>query len=210
MKKSIIYCTLILLFSACGSNSTSSTENNKETIASEATPKSEVNKASEPSEEITKTSPAKNNCTTSELIVYIKDADDSGTNIRNSPKGEVILTLKEDKEEAQYMLRITESQDGWFKVKNPIEGIEKDIEIPNNEAWIHASVIAVNTRNYGGQDLDLLDQYENGKVVDVIKEEAYGLRVKELCGNWVKVDYKGTIGWIEASWLCGIPWTTCS
>jgi len=161
------------------------------------------------SEEIKKTN-VNDKCAVSELIVYLKDADDSGTNIRNSPGGEVVLTLKEDKEEAQYMLRLTASQDEWFKVKNPIEGMEEDIEIPNNEAWIHGSVIAVNTRNYGGEDLELLDNPENGKVVGVIKEESYGLRIKDLCGVWVKVIYEGTEGWIEASWLCGIPWTTCS
>ncbi len=47
-------------------------------------------------------------------------------------------------------------------------------------------------------------------MVGVIKEEAYELRIKELCGDWAKVDYNGTIGWIKASWLCGNPLATCS
>jgi len=188
---------------------TSSKNNSEQTISQDNT-KLEDNDESRLSKEIKKIKAEENNCTASELIVYLKDTDDSGTNIRKSPDGEVILTLKEDKEEAQYMLLLTASKDGWFKVNNPIEGIEKELEIPNNEAWIHGSVIAVNTRNYGGEDLELLDNPENGKVVGVIEEESYGLRIKDLCGVWVKVNYEGTEGWIEANWLCGIPWTTCS
>lgn len=184
---------------------------NEET-AKEATAVSQEKNQSEDGEESQlpeEATIANDNCSKGELTVYVEDYDKTGTNIRNSPNGDVVLTLPDEEGEAEYMLRLTESKNGWFKVLSPVEGMESDVEIPNGEGWIHHSVIAVGTRNYGGKELELLDNHENGKVVGVIKEEVYGLRVKELCGSWVKVDYKGTIGWIEESWLCGIPWTTC-
>ena len=201
MKNAFIFCGLLILLGSCGSNSNTTKENAAEPVTSQKEKKSEV---------ITGTPDAANNCASSKLEVHVKDANESGTNIRKSPSGEVLLTLVESDEDSKYSFNITESRDGWFKIENPISGMERDIEIPDGEGWIHSSVIAVNTRNYGGQDLNLLENYENGKVVGVIKEESYGLRIKELCGSWVKVDYNGTVGWIEADWLCGNPWTTCS
>jgi SH3-like domain-containing protein len=88
--------------------------------------------------------------------------------------------------------------------------MEEDVEIPNGEGWIHGSVIGVDTRNYGGQTLELLDSPINGNVVGEIKEQVYGLKLKDICGRWVQVDYKGIVGWIDSNWLCGNPLTTCS
>lgn len=71
-------------------------------------------------------------------------------------------------------------------------------------------MISVSTRNYAGQDLQLLDKPKDGNVVKVLDHESYGLRLKDMCGEWVQVEYKGTVGWIEASWLCGNSLTSCS
>ncbi len=210
MKKAFLYCSLLVFFSACGSETTTADEQASETPNTQVTEQAPEAAASSAAAEVVDTSSPNDGCPTSELIAYLKDTDDSGTNIRNSPGGEVVMTVGGEADEAQYMLRLTASKDGWFKIKSPIEGMEEDLEVPGNEAWIHASVIAVNTRNYSGQDLELLDKPESGKVVRVIEEESFGLRLKELCGSWAKVNYEGADGWIEVSWLCGIPWTTCA
>ena len=73
-----------------------------------------------------------------------------------------------DNHNIEFFLTIIQAKDGWFKLKSPIEGMEDNIEIPNGEAWIHGSVISVDTRNYGGQELELLDKADNGKTIGVM------------------------------------------
>ena len=107
-----------------------------------------------------------------------------------------------------YLLQ-KQKMDG-LKVKSPINGMESDIEIPNGEGWIHGSVVSVDIRNYSGQHLNLLEKPIDGKIVKVIKKELIELRVKDICGDWVKIEYDKTAGWIESKWLCGNPLTNCS
>lgn len=149
-------------------------------------------------------------CFSSQLRVYLNDPDKSGTNIRRTPKGEIITKLITDDLNHDYLLTVTESKNGWFKVKTPIIGMENDVEIPNGEGWIHGSVISVDTRNYGGQHLNLLDKPIEGKIIKVIKKEVIELRLKDMCGDWVKIEYNKAVGWIESKWLCGNPLTNCS
>ena len=167
------------------------------------------NKKSSVPKELAST-PISNNCTPSTLEVYLNDIDESGTNIRQSPGGKVVMQLVKGDIDDEFFITLTQAQKGWFKIKSPIGGMEEDVEIPNGEGWIHGSVIGVDTRNYGGQTLELLDSPINGNVVGEITTEAYGLKLKDICGRWVQVDYKGTIGWIDSNWLCGNPLTTCS
>ena len=213
MRNLFFLTAIFFVLSAC--SDTSSTGNEKgnqeqttqqDETADEATTEEEVatNDAPEKSEASQETT-----CDPIEMEAYLDDPDESGTNIRSSPGGKVVMTLKKDDQNPEYMFTVTESSKGWFKIKGPIGGGDADIEVPGDEAWIHGSVIAVSTRNYGGQELSLLDQPEGGKTVGAIKAEAYGLKLKDLCGAWTQVDYQGTIGWIETEWLCGNPFTTC-
>lgn len=210
MKKALIFGILLTLFIGCENNKGTSDKNNTELTSSTKDTNIQDTTENDSPKEVEKTPAAEKNCGTSKIDVYLDDPDNSGTNIRKSPGGTVVTKLVKNNEDIEFFLTLTDAKDGWFKVKNPIGGMENDIKIPNGEGWIHGSVISVDTRNYGGQELKLLDQPENGNVVGVIKEEAYGLKIKDFCGVWVKVAYKGTIGWIEASWLCGNPLTTCS
>ncbi|QCE43382.1 SH3 domain-containing protein [Psychroserpens sp. NJDZ02] len=151
-----------------------------------------------------------NKCSSSVLRVYLNDPDKSGTNIRKTPKGKIITKLIVDELNHDYFITLTESKDGWFKIKSPIYGMETDIKIPNSEGWIHGSVISVDTRNYGNQHLKLLETPNNGKVITIIKEEVIELRLKDICGDWTKIQYNKYVGWIENKWLCGNPLTNCN
>ena len=57
----------------------------------------------------------------------------SGTNIRMKPGGNIVLTLTMRDEEDFYFFTLTEAKNGWFKIKNPIGGMDNDIRIPGNE-----------------------------------------------------------------------------
>ena len=210
MKKVLIYSSLLFFFSSCSGNFAASDEDKSEATISLEKGNLQDNTENNTPEEVLESANEEQNCGASELHVYLNDPDDSGTNIRKSPGGQVVTQLVTDDENFVFFLVLTKAQDGWFKVESPIVGMENDIQIPNGEGWIHGSVISVDTRNYEGQDLELLDKPKNGKVVGIIEGESSGLRIKDMCGAWVKVEYKGIIGWIEGSWLCGNPLTTCS
>ncbi|MTB52089.1 SH3 domain-containing protein [Lewinella sp. W8] len=209
MKSAFFPFIIFSLLVSCGANQSENSSSDEVAPPQEEVQAVPVAEEPSPNQSVEASTP-KNNCGDSELLVYVKDADTSGTNVRKNPGGAVILTLKGEDEGGEYMMEITEVRDGWYKVKNPIGGIEEDVDIPGGIGWIHGSVIAVDSRNYGGQTLELRDAPEGREVVGLIKEEVGGIRIKDLCGAWVKVDYRGTVGWIESEWLCGIPWTNCS
>jgi hypothetical protein len=206
MKKILLYSSLFIFLISCG-NDSNNDENRNEVVT--AVPEKSVSENT-PKDNIVPSPTPNSNCTPSTLEVYLNDPDESGTNIRQSPGGKVVMQLVKGDIDDEFFIKLTQADKGWFKIKSPIGGMEEDVEIPNGEGWIHGSVIGVDTRNYGGQTLELLDSPINGNVVGEIKEQVYGLKLKDICGRWVQVDYKGIVGWIDSNWLCGNPLTTCS
>ena len=214
MKLSTWSFVFILIFSllSCGEKENNTTETtgiktkeNDKVESTESTTQEENTTTEEITETTSETTISKN-----ALHVYLNDPDKSGTNIRKTPKGDVVMQLIPKGEDDHYFITLSEVKDGWFKIEK-ISGMEvENIEIEGSEGWIHGSVLGVDTRNYGRQTLDLLDAPKSGKVVGTIKEEVYGLKLKDMDGEWVKVEYKGVLGWINSEWLCGNPLTTCS
>lgn len=206
MKKITFILSIALLTSCGGKNqeaqASSSVQNSTETSKKEAQSSENNSKTTELEE--------KTDCGASRLLVSWDDPDQSGTNIRNSPSGKVIAKINPSDFPDGCMLEIVEAANGWLRIKGTLHSPENDINLPNNEGWIHNSVISVGTRNYGGQTIQILDSPKNGNSVGKITKESYGLRILDLCGDWVKINYKGTIGWVSNEWICGIPWTTCS
>lgn len=146
------------------------------------------------------------------LSAYI--IDDTPTNVRSAPNGNVVLKLRCD---ASYIVEVTTPRDGWWRltyVEKAEEGEEIDLKkIQAKQFWVHASVLALGTRNYGGERLVLRDEpSENAKVVYAFNEEM-SVTPLDVKDDWVKVsigDGKGKhIGWIETEWLCSNPLTNC-
>ena len=95
MNKIIIYSLLIFFLSSSKQNI--SGEYNSNSIAS----KFDENKRKE--------------CRSSEISVYLNDPDKSGTNIRRTPKGEIITKLIVDEHNLEYSILVTEAKNGWLK-----------------------------------------------------------------------------------------------
>lgn len=147
--------------------------------------------------------------------VFIHDTQAGDTNLRNRPKGDVVCQLSK---KGTYLLSVCAVQDGWWRIcGNQISVYETENEgvaaiRKSGDAWIHSSVIAMDTRNYGGQKLHLRDRPSNeGRVVYSFTKEIL-LRPLEWRGAWVKVQTidKKHQGWIHSEWLCGNPLTTCA
>ena len=140
--------------------------------------------------------------------------NDLMTNLRDSPKGSVVITVSADD---AYVFDITTPRNGWWRVVSYYNAANYDEDTSlegssTGEYWIHYSVIAVSSRNYGGEDIYLRDAPdEDANLVAIFNEEVI-LRPMDIQGDWVKVKLDNTeiVGWIEAEWLCSNPLTNCS
>jgi SH3-like domain-containing protein len=80
---------------------------------------------------------------------------------------------------------------------------------------MHYSVLAVRTRNYADQSLNVYSLPDKkSKITAVIKEETE-VRFKKINKGYVLIlftDNKGknVKGWIKKDWLCGNPVTNCN
>ena len=163
------------------------------------------------------------------LSCYVNDPDPSGlTNIRDTPSGKVIGRIGDPKNHPKRVASSVEEQmmwdgapdddativtifnpkNGWWQIlEDTVDGIKiKD------QAWIHYSVLEMRTRNYGRQPLKLYAKPSaSSSVMATITEEESRVRPMDLSedGEWTKVKCSAGTGWIETSWLCGNPYTTC-
>lgn len=140
------------------------------------------------------------------LVCYIDDSDPY-TNIRKSPGG-ALLGKVDNGEEDAWTVTIHNPSKGWWQLYGKRLG---DIDISEG-AWIHYSVLGMRTRNYGGGALSLrASASTKASVVATINKEEMTVRPMDISadGEWTKVKCEAGTGWIETSWLCGNPYTTC-
>lgn len=147
------------------------------------------------------------------LIVFIDDSDGPYTNIRNAPKGKVVGKISTT---SDAMLNVVKCVNGWWQVYKgeywDPDGVTKKLKGSTSGYWVHQSVIAVSSRNYGGQKLSLrkTPSYNSAVTYSFTKELLF--RPIGIQGDWIKVQtYDGKrSGWIESEWLCGNSVTNCN
>ena len=145
------------------------------------------------------------------IRVYTFDESGPFTNVRNAPKGKVVDRISTG---VSAMFEVEKPTNGWWCiVGNEYSTGDENGTLKGSTTgyWIHYSVLAVGTRNYGGQKLTLrkLPNAKSAKVYQFSEEIL--LRPMDIKGDWVKVktvDGKYT-GWIEVEWLCGNALTNC-
>ena len=158
------------------------------------------------------------------ISVWVDDPDPSGkTNIRATPGGKIVGRLGDPRpqleDEEDYgpeddgpggnTPEVYNPTNGWWQILGyTIDGL--DI---SEGGWIHWSVIAMSTRNYAGQKLQLhKEPSADSPVVGTITKSDVTVRPMDMSpdGEWVKVKTPYGTGWIETNWLCGNPYTTCA
>lgn len=146
------------------------------------------------------------------LCLFLKD--DSPTNIREKPSnGKVVKTISEKHDVG---VCVCEVRNGWWRIAyDYVIDYDNDTEITWNsstgEAWIHYSVLAFDTRNYGKQKLHLRKNPSAKAAITWSFSEEIRLRPLDCKNGWIKattMDGKHT-GWLEMEWFCGNPLTTC-
>lgn len=145
------------------------------------------------------------------LGVFTYDNSGKFTNVRNAPKGKVVDKIPT---EVCAMIGVEKPTNGWWKIIGDTYDTGDDegtLKGSTTGYWIHYSVLAMGTRNYGGQTLYIRQSPSaSAPVVYKFKKEIR-LRPMDIKGEWVKVqtfDGKFT-GWIEEEWLCGNSLTNC-
>lgn len=147
------------------------------------------------------------------FTAYVKDPDlINPTNIRKSPGGEVITELEKG---SDYMVEIIGQKNGWFKISRVDVFDNNAVDVPGQFGWMHYSVLAVRTRNYANQKLNVYSSPDKtSKTAGVIKEETE-VRFMKIYKDYVFIHFtdsngKKVEGWIKKEWLCGNPVTNCS
>lgn len=154
---------------------------------------------------------ARNNADNS-ISVFVLDESKTPTNVRETAGGKVAGTLPIN--ETGHIVEIDECQKGWCSVIDIREaGVDKEIKIKSKtgELWLHHSVLAFDTRNYGKQKITIRNKpQENAQTVYSFNDEKT-LRLLDFNEEWVKVKTKNGkhTGWIERKWVCENPLTTC-
>ena len=146
-------------------------------------------------------------CDSGEIYAYLIDDDSNGTNLRKKPNGEIIYVLKTQNGNVEFSL--SESKDSWLKITK-IDTYDDAIEPIPDECWIHGPLIGAQLRNYDGQPIALYKTPDATQIAFTIYEQDVILSFNTMCGSdWVQVNHRGELGWIQSEWLCGNPVTTC-
>ena len=156
-----------------------------------------------------------------QVDVYISDASGTATNLRNRAGGGAVLFSVP--QSASAGMTVYRASGGWLCIdpesfyimdaqETGCQDLLRRIRQTSCELWIHHSVICVDTRNYGGQTIQLHQQPSAGSTVVYQFTDEQRFRVLDFnADGWVRVrsfDRKHE-GWVLQEWLCGNPVTTC-
>uniref|UniRef100_UPI00259A829A SH3 domain-containing protein n=1 Tax=Carboxylicivirga marina TaxID=2800988 RepID=UPI00259A829A len=149
-------------------------------------------------------------CEKSRIESFLNDPDTTGTNLRNSPNGEIIYVIKNNMEmELIVTFEIIDSQDNWLFIKTTYNGNQ-----PEKRGWIYGGLVSVNTRNYEGQNINLYSKPNKISSVKNILKGERTVSIIDVCGQWAYVRFRDESGnsiegWLEPEMQCGSPYTTC-
>lgn len=140
-------------------------------------------------------------CSVKPFKVYLDDADDY-SNIRESPKGEIVLKINNTYSYG-YILNVIDFKEGWLKI-NKISGVD-EYEISEFEGWVHSSVVGASATH----NIDVFDKPNSITKVGKLKGEQDTFKIIDVYCEWIKIEDKGIVGWVESEKICGNPVTTC-
>lgn len=140
-------------------------------------------------------------CSIKPFEVYLDDEDEY-SNIRATPGGPIVLKINNEHAYG-YILNVIDFKSGWLKI-NKINGVD-GYRISEFEGWVHTSIVGLGTTH----DINVLDQPNGNTIVGKLQGEQDRFKIRDVYCEWIKIECKGIIGWIESKKTCGNPVTTC-
>lgn len=153
------------------------------------------------------------------MSAYIGDPNDTYTNIRTAPSGNVAFRLPTDD---MYLAELSECKNGWWHIESITHIIfddyssEKPIVLPQTGVWVHTSCISTDMSGDGTRAYSLYSAPNKG--ASIIKrypggtEEGFIAGILDLSADkkFVKIKTNdGKIGWVTRDMLCCNPYSTC-
>lgn len=144
---------------------------------------------------------------------FVIDADPNGLNVRSGPSkdAKIIGNLPNQSVEG-IVVHITGSEDNWLEIDAADEaGGETDRSFFHGQGWVFAPLLGVSgiAIDHGGTNI-----YESAsrkaKIVGRVPGGNDGVKIRACEGKWLRVEYKGMIGWAAPDTLCSNPLTTCA
>ena len=147
------------------------------------------------------------------LWAYVSDPDTEPTNVRAKPNGEIVAKLPQ---EYGYEVGLVGATGGWFLVSEIWSPDKDDGSYDEIRGFIHGSVLGVDTRNYGEEEIYLYEDPDDSSntVATINSQVELTLKNTNSDGSWVNVRWSNAgstkEGWIQRDWLCGSLVTNCS
>ena len=143
------------------------------------------------------------------LRVYVSDPTGTATNVRAAPGGSVVGTLAAG---GDYLVTLAGCEKGWCRA-TAIDTVDAGpvAHKKGGERWLHTSVLAFSTRNYGYQKLALRAKPDEASAPAFSFTDERALRPLDVRAGWVLAETldKKHRGWLQTEWVCGNPVTTC-
>ena len=145
------------------------------------------------------------------VTAYVIDTDPEGVNVRNGPGKEYAVTaiLPAD---WPVQVHITGAKGDWMNISDP------SVYAPFSEptqyftGWVWGPALAVATRLSGRDPSGLVPLYRDpiaGSTVVTRLPKNTPVTIAGCKGEWVKVNYKDTSGWLDPESHCDNPLTEC-
>ncbi|WP_460218911.1 SH3 domain-containing protein [Psychroserpens sp. MEBiC05023] len=146
---------------------------------------------------------------------YYDNTTDRPIYIYDSTDGNIVDTLYNvDDKYAWYKIAISESDYGWFKIKNiqRLPSSYKDFDY--EDYWVRTSGFLININSYDDSHYVYIYDLPSTEANKIHKLDRFQrVYVTEIDGKWSKVKFKVgnkvVEGWLGFKDQCAYPWTTC-
>ncbi|MEM5564798.1 hypothetical protein WNY78_06765 [Psychroserpens sp. AS72] len=146
---------------------------------------------------------------------YYDKASEKPIYIYDRVNGNIIDTISIIKNEnAYYKIAISDSEFGWFKLKNIQRLPEERQDYGHENRWVKSKNFIIHVDNYDENHQIYLYDLPSKKSNRIHKLEDFQITsVVEISDLWAKVKFKvgkkAIEGWLDFKDQCAYPWTTC-
>lgn len=155
---------------------------------------------------------AQTDATDCPITAWVTSTDPKGLNVRFTPNGKVIGKIPYSKDDDEIaMVEIVDYSKGWVRIAQATT-VSGTI-VFQGRGWISAKMVTINTQRPDGNSSKPVTLYiqpvKHARIAGKIPSDV-NVRIIGYDCFFLKVAYKGKVGWLSTMDICGNPVTTCS